>query len=44
VRSGSLELTEHVASRWLQVSDLSTLDWAAADVPVVDALIRRHKN
>jgi len=44
VRSGSLELTEHVASRWLQVGDLATLDWAAADVPVVDALIRRDKN
>jgi len=38
VRSRTLELTEHVASRWLQVGDLATLDWAAADVPIVEVL------
>ena len=28
-------LTEHIAFRWLKVSELEILDWAAADVPVV---------
>jgi len=37
--SGELTLTEHLDQRWLGASDLKDLDWAAADVPIVDKLI-----
>ena len=32
------ELTEHLQSKWLTTSELDVLDWAAADVPIVDVL------
>lgn len=32
------ELTEHLQSKWLTTSELDVLDWAAADVPIVDIL------
>ena len=32
------ELTEHLQSKWLIPSDLDVLDWAAADLPIVDLL------
>ena len=32
------ELTEHLQSKWLIPSDLDVLDWAAADLPIVEAL------
>lgn len=41
---GQLELREHRRGRWLGAEELGTLDWAAADVPVVPAvaaLLRR---
>ncbi|SJM36611.1 8-oxo-dGTP diphosphatase [Psychrobacter pasteurii] len=35
-----LELSEHISFKWLDVSELWDLDWAAADVPIVDKLIK----
>lgn len=35
-----LELSEHISFKWLDVSELGELDWAAADVPIVDKLIK----
>ena len=35
-----LELSEHISFKWLDVSELGDLDWAAADVPSVDKLIK----
>jgi 8-oxo-dGTP diphosphatase len=32
------ELTEHLQLKWLSPSDLDVLDWAAADVPIVEVL------
>ena len=32
-------LKEHVAYQWLSKTDLKSLDWAAADVPIVDKLM-----
>ncbi len=32
---------EHVALRWCAPADLRTLDWAPADVPIVDEYLRR---
>ena len=31
-------LTEHLATQWLPISELHTLDWAAADIPIVEKL------
>jgi 8-oxo-dGTP diphosphatase len=32
-------LKEHVAFQWLNNSELKSLDWAAADIPIVDKLM-----
>lgn len=34
-----LTLTEHIDYKWLDKNNLAGLDWAAADVPIVDKLI-----
>ncbi|MDA7864767.1 (deoxy)nucleoside triphosphate pyrophosphohydrolase [bacterium] len=34
-----LTLTEHISQCWLPVIELPVLDWAAADIPIVDKLI-----
>lgn len=39
---GTLVLNEHTEYRWLQLEDLSTLDWAEADIPIVMELIKRR--
>ena len=36
--TGELTLTEHGDYKWLEKSKLSGLDWAAADVPIVEKL------
>ena len=35
VESTELTLTEHVDFKWLAKDELNSLDWAAADVPIV---------
>ncbi len=35
----SLTLTEHIDFKWLEISEMSGLDWAAADVPIVEKLV-----
>lgn len=37
---GDLHLTEHIQLTWLNHSELNTLDWAAADIPVVETLMK----
>lgn len=39
VDSKELTLHEHIDQKWLQINELNTLDWAAADIPIVDKLI-----
>jgi 8-oxo-dGTP diphosphatase len=34
-----LELTEHISFSWLTKEELRSLDWAAADIPIVDHLL-----
>ncbi len=34
-----LNLTEHISLEWLSTNELKKLDWAAADIPIVDKLI-----
>ena len=38
-----VELTEHKQTKWLEVNDLNQLDWAAADLPIVDKLVNNGK-
>ena len=39
LKGGEVELREHVGLKWLAVEELDQLDWAAADVPVVERLM-----
>lgn len=39
VDSKELTLQEHIDQKWLKINELNTLDWAAADIPIVYKLI-----
>ncbi|MEZ4907202.1 MAG: (deoxy)nucleoside triphosphate pyrophosphohydrolase [Saprospiraceae bacterium] len=39
VNSKEVTLIEHIDQKWLKIQQLDQLDWAAADVPIVDKLI-----
>jgi 8-oxo-dGTP diphosphatase len=39
-KNTSLTLTEHIDFKWLDKKDLTELDWAAADVPIVEKLVK----
>ena len=36
----TVKLTEHIDFKWLETSELEGLDWAAADVPIVEQLMK----
>ncbi|MBA2656940.1 MAG: (deoxy)nucleoside triphosphate pyrophosphohydrolase [Tatlockia sp.] len=36
----SLTLTEHIDFKWLDKNELAGLDWAAADIPIVEKLMK----
>lgn len=38
IKDGVLELNEHIDYKWLSINELSDLDWAAADLPIVEKL------
>ena len=38
VNSKEITLNEHIAFNWLRVDELESLDWAAADIPIVKKL------
>ncbi len=40
VKEGVLKRNEHVEDKWLEISKLDTLDWAEADKPIVESLIK----
>ncbi len=37
-KTRTLVLTEHLEALWLDINELDSLDWAAADVPIVKKL------
>ena len=39
VDSKDLTLHEHIDQKWLTIDELTNLDWAAADIPIVDKLL-----
>lgn len=38
-KSKELILNEHIAQEWLSLTELQSLDWAAADIPIVNKLV-----
>lgn len=36
----SIEPSEHIKFKWLSRSELKKLDWAAADIPIVESLLK----
>ena len=41
VDTKELTLHEHIDQRWLTLDELKQLDWAAADIPIVNKLVSR---
>lgn len=41
LQSDAFTLKEHAGFKWLQTDELKTLDWAPADVPIVEELEKR---
>ena len=39
VDSKELTLHEHIDQKWLNINELTALDWAAADIPIVAKLV-----
>ena len=39
VETDELQLNEHVSKEWLNLNELKKLDWAAADIPIVNKLV-----
>lgn len=39
VKSKEIKLNEHISSIWLGIENLRSLDWAAADIPIVETLM-----
>ncbi|SHO60209.1 (deoxy)nucleoside triphosphate pyrophosphohydrolase [Algoriphagus zhangzhouensis] len=39
VDSKELTLHEHIDQKWLTINELPDLDWAAADIPIVEKLV-----
>ncbi len=36
-----IELTEHIDAKWLAIEELAQLDWAEADIPIVERLMSK---
>ena len=39
-----LKLNDHIDAVWCNISDLNNYDWAEADIPIVEALLKRSFN
>ena len=42
-KTKNLKLIEHIDFQWLKVQELSNLDWADADKPIIEELLRISK-
>ncbi|MDA0524894.1 (deoxy)nucleoside triphosphate pyrophosphohydrolase [Methanococcoides alaskense] len=40
--NSTLNLKEHIAFKWLNPENLSTLDWAEADLPIISKLMKEY--
>lgn len=43
IARAEIDLREHTEARWLRLEELRDLDWAPADVPVVEYLVSQMK-
>ncbi|GAB2760447.1 (deoxy)nucleoside triphosphate pyrophosphohydrolase [Actinomadura fibrosa] len=43
LQTSEIELKEHLKIEWVALHDLNTLDWAAADIPIVQYYIQRYQ-
>lgn len=43
IKSGTLTLTAHAACHWVRPADLKALDWAEADIPLVNNYLQDLK-
>lgn len=41
IEHGNLTVNEHRRIRWVEIRDLTTLDWAQADLPIAEELMRK---
>ena len=41
-KTKDIQLNEHVSSEWLTIKNLDKLDWAEADIPIVNRLIENE--
>ena len=39
-----IQLNEHISCEWLTIKNLNKLDWAEADIPIVNRLIENGKS
>jgi 8-oxo-dGTP diphosphatase len=39
INTRDMDLNEHIDSKWLSKNELFELDWAAADIPIVEKLV-----
>jgi 8-oxo-dGTP diphosphatase len=42
--SGRIFLKEHKKADWFNLDELRVLDWAAADIPILDEFIKLFQN
>lgn len=42
IEIGEIQLNEHIDLKWLTLNELQNLDWAAADLPIVQKLIDKN--
>ncbi len=43
-KTKDIQLNEHISSEWLSLKDLKMLDWAEADIPIVNRLIENGQS
>jgi len=41
-QSGEIRLLEHKAFKWMRLEELKSLDWASADIPVLDEFLKQY--
>jgi 8-oxo-dGTP diphosphatase len=41
-KTKDIQLNEHISSKWLTIKNLDKLDWAEADIPIVNRLIENE--
>lgn len=39
VETKEIKLNEHIDHKWLKIEEIEQLDWAAADIPIVEKII-----